>query len=155
MPTIRSTLRRPSGGAAAWKAVGLGALLAVSCATHPPPAADAGVQVTVQDPYAGQGKEQVIAAWGPPTRIERDIEGREVIVYTRSKLYSYQSWKEGGERRGSAVLPDVTQVETRSQAVEEAVARFFLDKDGRVRRSWFAPELWKNGVPRPPERKAP
>ncbi len=154
MPTNRSTFRCPNGTTAALGCLCLGALLAVSCASPPPSAANEGVQVTVQDPYAGQPKAQILDSWGPPSRIERDIEGREVIVYTRSKLYEYRAWKEGSEHRGSTVLPDVTQMEKRSQSVEEALARFWLDKDGRVRRSWFAPELWKNGVPKPPERKA-
>jgi len=107
---------------------------------------------TVANPYIGMAREQIEEMWGHPAYTEADEKGNTVLVYLRSKVQTIDRPKtpEGARPRSElGELPEPGVPERTTVVDSKPRAKFYLDKDGTVFKTWFDAKLWKEGIPKP------
>ncbi|MGH9389263.1 MAG: hypothetical protein ACRD1Z_06575 [Vicinamibacteria bacterium] len=108
------------------------------------------------NPYIGMTREKIEEMWGHPDSTDTDDMGNTVLVYLRSRTLTTERPKlpEGsGPRSDLGELPEPGVPERTTVIDTKPKAKFYLDKDGTVTKTWFDAKLWKEGMPKPADRQ--
>ena len=110
---------------------------------------------TGANPYIGLTREKIEEMWGHPDSTETDDKGNTVLVYLRSKTLTFERPKVPEGSRPQSELGELPEpgVPERTTVIDmKPKAKFYLDKDGTVTKTWFDAKLWKEGIPKPADK---
>lgn len=126
-------------------------LPAAGCATQTVVSGLSG-STTFQDPYIGMHKDKILELWGKPTAMQEDGKGGSLLVYDRRKVLEWEELTAKNRAVDSAeprpFFPP--RGEKRATVLTEEGLKFWIDAQGFVVRTWYHPDLWKDGIPSPP-----
>ena len=104
--------------------------------------------------WMGRTIEDIEKVWGRSTLRESDGDGGIVVAYRHDTLFSVSA--STGPNRHPTDPPTRTEQlnpkNTQTEKITKALARFWIDSNGKVYRYWFPQEIYDAGRNQPPPR---
>jgi hypothetical protein len=102
--------------------------------------------------WTGRSMDEVLETWGPPSVRESDGQDGTLVVYQDKSAVS-TSVSESAPSPPD-LDPHAGAQPMRVENLKKVQAKFWLDKQGKVYRFWFSPEVYKKGTDTPPAKKS-